>query len=67
VARCAETPRWQFFSGQAYYEDRQPCDATTLMKFRKLLGVEQMNAWVFTGARSSGLMPCQTAETAGIE
>lgn len=40
VARWAETPRWQFFSGQAYYEDRQPCDATTLMKFRKLLGEE---------------------------
>ncbi|MBB5213714.1 hypothetical protein HNQ49_000380 [Parapusillimonas granuli] len=40
VARWADTPRWQFFSGQAYYEDRQPCDATTLVKFRKLLGEE---------------------------
>ena len=38
VARWADTPRWQFFSGQAYYEDRAPCDATTLVKFRKLLG-----------------------------
>ncbi len=40
VERWADTPRWQFFSGQAYYEDRQPCDATTLVKFRKLLGDE---------------------------
>ena len=38
VERWADTPRWQFFSGQSYYEDRQPCDATTLVKFRKLLG-----------------------------
>ena len=38
VARWADTPRWQFFSGQSYYEDRPPCDATTLVKFRKLLG-----------------------------
>lgn len=40
VARWADTPRWQFFSGCAYYEDRQPCDATTLVKFRQLLGEE---------------------------
>ena len=40
VARWADTPRWQFFGGRAYYEDRQPCDATTLVKFRQLLGEE---------------------------
>ena len=40
VARWADTPRWQFFSGCTYYEDRQPCDATTLVKFRQLLGEE---------------------------
>ncbi len=34
VARWADTPRWQFFSGCAYHEDRQPCDASTLVKFR---------------------------------
>ena len=42
VARWADTPRWQFFSGCAYYEDRPPCDATTLVKFRQLLGEEGM-------------------------
>jgi transposase, IS5 family len=40
VQRWADSPRWQFFSGCAYYEDRQPCDATTLVKFRQLLGEE---------------------------
>ena len=40
VERWADTPRWQFFSGCAYYEDRRPCDATTLVKFRQLLGEE---------------------------
>ncbi len=40
VARWADTPRWQFFSGCAYYEDHPPCDASTLVKFRQLLGEE---------------------------
>ena len=40
VERWGETPRWQYFSGAAYYEDRLPCDATTLVKFRQLLGEE---------------------------
>lgn len=40
VERWAETPTWQFFSGEAYFAHRQPCDATTLVKFRKLLGEE---------------------------
>jgi IS5 family transposase len=40
VERWRDTPRWQYFSGQAYYEDRLPCDATTLVKFRQLLGEE---------------------------
>lgn len=40
VQRWGETPTWQFFSGQAYFEHRQPCDATTLVKFRRLLGEE---------------------------
>lgn len=47
MARWADTPRWQFFSGQSYYENRQPFDVTTLVKFRKLLsedGVEELLA-----------------------
>ena len=40
VDRWGETPTWQFFSGQAYFEHHRPCDATTLVKFRQLLGDE---------------------------
>ncbi|WJJ94250.1 transposase [Neopusillimonas aromaticivorans] len=40
VERWGETPTWQFFAGQAYFEHHRPCDATTLVKFRKLLGEE---------------------------
>lgn len=40
VERWRDTPRWQFFSGLAYYQDQAPCDATTLVKFRQLLGDE---------------------------
>jgi IS5 family transposase len=40
VQRWGETPTWQFFSGRAYFEHRRPCDATTLVKFRQLLGEE---------------------------
>jgi IS5 family transposase len=40
VQRCSETPTWQYFSGQAYFEHCLPCDATTLVKFRRLLGEE---------------------------
>ena len=53
VERWRDTPRWQYFSGQAYYEDRLPCDATTLVKFRKLLGeegVEELLAQMIGGA-----------------
>ena len=47
VERWGETPTWQFFSGQAYFEHHRPCDATTLIKFRQLLdeeGVEELLA-----------------------
>ena len=59
VARWADTPRWQFFGGFAYYEDRLPCDATTLIKFRRLLGdegVEELLAQTINAAVEMGLI-----------
>ena len=59
VQRWADTPRWQFFGGLAYYEDRMPCDATTLVKFRKLLGdegVEELLAQTINAAVEMGLI-----------
>jgi IS5 family transposase len=40
VQRWGETPTWQYFSGQEYFEHRLPCDPTLLVKFHKLLGEE---------------------------
>ena len=40
VMRWSENLLWQFFSGQAYYERRPPCDATQLGRFRRALGEE---------------------------
>lgn len=38
--RWGETPAWQYFSGQEYFENRPPCDPSTLSRFRRLLGEE---------------------------
>lgn len=60
VERWSETPRWQFFSGRSYYEERLPCDATTLVKFRRLLGeegVEELLAQTVNLAVASKLIP----------
>lgn len=38
VQRWSETPAWQYFSGQDYFENRLPCDPTLLVRFRRLLG-----------------------------
>ncbi len=40
VQRWGETPTWQYFSGNEYFEHRWPCDPTQMVKFRKLLGEE---------------------------
>ena len=42
VELWGEAPTWQFFSGQAYFERHRPCDATNLIRFRRLLGDEGM-------------------------
>ncbi|MCX7663810.1 MAG: IS5 family transposase, partial [Tepidimonas fonticaldi] len=62
VERWRDTPRWQYFSGLAYYEDRLPCDATTLVKFRRLLGeegVEELLAQTINAALQAGLIKPQ--------
>ena len=40
VERWSENVVWQFFSGQAYYEPRLPCDATQIGRFRRAIGEE---------------------------
>jgi IS5 family transposase len=75
VERWGETPTWQFFPGQAYFGHHRPCDATTLIKFRQLLGdegVEELLAQTIhvavdlklirprNSAASSSTAPCST-------
>jgi len=53
VQRWSETPVWQFFGGRTYFDQALPCDATTLVKFRALLGedgVEELLAQTITAA-----------------
>jgi IS5 family transposase len=38
IQRWGETPTWQYFSGNEYFEHRWPCDPTQLGRFRKALG-----------------------------
>jgi IS5 family transposase len=38
IQRWGETPTWQYFSGNEYFEHQWPCDPTQLGRFRKALG-----------------------------
>jgi IS5 family transposase len=38
VARWSENVVWQYFSGQAYYTPKPPCDATQIRRFRTTIG-----------------------------
>lgn len=70
VERWADSPRWQFFSGMAYFEDRAPCDATTLVKFRRLLGeegVEELLAQTVNLAVSANLIPAAALATVVVD
>jgi IS5 family transposase len=38
IQHWGETPTWQYFSGNEYFEHQWPCDPTQLGQFRKALG-----------------------------
>jgi IS5 family transposase len=40
IQRWGDTPTWQYFSGNEYFERHWPCDPTQLGRFRKTLGEE---------------------------
>lgn len=70
VERWSQTPRWQFFSGCSYHEERLPCDATTLAKFRRLLGeegVEELLAQTVNLAVSLKLIPAAALATVVVD
>ena len=70
VQGWSENPYWQHFSGQAYFEPRLPCDATTLVKFRRLLGeegVEELLAQTVNLAVSLKLIPAGALATVVVD
>lgn len=70
VERWSDSPNFQFFSGQSYFEPRLPCDATTLIKFRRLLGeegVEELLAQTVNMAVSLKLIPAAALATVVVD
>ena len=70
VQGWSENPYWQHFSGMAYFEPRLPCDATTLVKFRRLLGeegVEELLAQTVNLAVSLKLIPASALATVVVD
>ena len=70
VQGWSENPYWQHFAGMAYFEPRLPCDATTLVKFRRLLGeegVEELLAQTVNLAVSLKLIPASALATVVVD
>jgi IS5 family transposase len=70
VQRWSETPVWQFFGGRAYFDQALPCDSTTLVKFRTLLGedgVEELLAQTITAAVNMKLISPKELATVVVD
>ena len=63
VERWAENVQWQYFSGQAYYEPKLPCDATQIGRFRTAIGEagveELLKATIDTAVATKVIRPSE--------
>lgn len=63
VERWAENVVWQYFSGNAYYEPRPPCDATQIGRFRTAIGEagveELLKATIDTAVQTKAVRPSE--------
>jgi transposase, IS5 family len=63
VERWSENVVWQFFSGEAYYRAKAPCDATQLGRFRSRLGEagmeELLKATIETAVATKAVKPSE--------
>lgn len=53
--RWLENPYWQFFTGEVFFQTTLPCDPSSLVRWRKLLGeagLEELLAQTIAAARS---------------
>lgn len=70
VQRWSETPVWQYFGGRAYFDQTLPCDSTTLVKFRTLLGedgVEELLSQTITAAVAMKLISAKELSTVVVD
>lgn len=68
--RWGETPAWQYFSGREYFENRPPCDPSSLSRFRRLLGeegVEELLAQTIAVAVKLQLIDAQQLATVIVD
>lgn len=68
--RWSETPVWQYFSGQEYFEDRLPCDPSAISRFRGLLGeegVEELLVQTIMVGMKLGLIERRALETVIVD
>lgn len=68
--RWSESPLWQFFSGQDYYEHRLPCDATQVGRFRHDIGedgMEQLLKATIDTAVTAGAVKPETLERVTVD
>lgn len=65
VERWAENVVWQFFSGEAYYQPRLPCDATQIGRFRAAIGAagveELLKATIDCAVQARAVKPVEFA------
>lgn len=70
VVRWGESVTFQFFSGQVYFENRVPCDASLLSRFRSAVGeagVEELLAVTITTAANLGAVRAADFERVTVD
>lgn len=70
VARLTENPYWQYFCGFEVFQKRPPCDATTLVKWRKKFkdeGAERLLQESLATAHSLGLLKASQVQEVYVD
>lgn len=68
--RWSDSPSWQYFSGQEYFENRLPCDPSAISRFRGLLGeagVEELLVQTLVVAINLGLVERTAMQTVIVD
>ncbi|MCX7675507.1 MAG: transposase [Bdellovibrionaceae bacterium] len=70
VARLTENPYWQYFCGFEVFQKRPPCDATTLVKWRKKFkidGAEILLQETLATAHHLGLLKAESVQEVYVD